>query len=233
MTLQNTAGPAAILCGATWLIGMAVLILLLAPMGYGTHDVDPNAILTFNATRPGILTAFNTVIYIVNAAALASLVVMLPHGRHDAPAAITRAFGLIWATLILAAGMVANVGLERAAHILPADPDRAADLWLTLHTVEQGLGGGNEIAGGLWITCASLTTPGLPRALTALGLVTGLAGLATIVAPTGETTGTIFGLGGIAWFLTLGAALTRSGSPAQRKTATVSGGRRSSAKPGS
>lgn len=71
-------------------------------------------------------------------------------------AEVTRALGLIWATLVLGAGMLANVAVERVAYLAPIDMERAVSLWETLHAVELGLGGGNEIAGGVWIGCVSL-----------------------------------------------------------------------------
>ncbi|AHM05921.1 hypothetical protein roselon_03682 [Roseibacterium elongatum DSM 19469] len=57
-------------------------------------------------------------------------------------AALTGAIGLIWATLVLGAGMIANVAVERTLAVA-ADPEAAAALWQTLHAVELGLGGGN------------------------------------------------------------------------------------------
>jgi hypothetical protein len=109
--------------------------------------------------------------------------------------------------------MIANVALERAAHLSPTDPAGAVEFWTTLHAVELGLGGGNEIAGGVWILCVSLAAlivARLPRPVAWLGLVTGLGGLATVVPPIGDITGVVFGLGAIAWFLAIGTVLLRA-----------------------
>ncbi|MBA5764738.1 hypothetical protein H2O73_20535, partial [Vibrio sp. 404] len=108
-------GIAALICAATYLIGFALLVTLLAPLGYGSNDIDPAAVLAFDAARPGILTAWNTVIYVVNALALVVLVVALSELQtFTTPgwAAVTRGLGLVWATLVLGAGMIANVALE-------------------------------------------------------------------------------------------------------------------------
>ena len=62
---------------------------------------------------------------------------------------------------------------------------------------DDGLGGGNEIVGGLWVllvSWAALRAGGLPRALNYLGLVIGVAGILTVVPALGEL-GAIFGLG--------------------------------------
>jgi hypothetical protein len=213
MTLTRAGGLAALICAATYLFGFALLVTLLAPLGYGSNDIDPAGVLAFDAARPGILTAWNTIIYVVNALALVVLVVALS-ARQTAMtpgwAAVTRGLGLVWAALVLGAGMIANVALERAAHLYPSDPTRAVDLWTVLHAVELGLGGGNEIAGGVWIGCVSLAGligKSLARPAVYLGLLTGLGGLATVVPSLGDTAGAIFGLGAIAWFLAIGTTL--------------------------
>ncbi len=214
MTLPKAGGLAALTCAATYLFGFALLVTVLAPLGLGTNEIDATAVAAFIAERPGIMIAWNTLIYIVNALALAVLVVALRQqiavSRPDA-AALTGAIGLIWATLVLGAGMIANVAVERT-HALAADPEAAASLWRTLHAVELGLGGGNEIAGGAWILAVSLA--GLAsclfgRVTAGIGALSGAAGLATILPPLGEIAGAVFGLGAIVWFIAVGVALLR------------------------
>jgi hypothetical protein len=216
MTFTKIGGLAAFLCAATYLFGFALLVTLLAPLGYGTGEIDVPAVIGFIETRPGILIAWNTVIYVVNALALAVLVVALhAHLSPTAPswAAVTRAFGLIWATLVLGAGMLANVAVERVGHLAATDPAAAADLWEILHAVELGLGGGNEIAGGVWIlgvSIAGLLGRSIGRVAAGLGIVTGVGGLATIIPALGDSAGAVFGLGAIAWFIAIGVALYRA-----------------------
>jgi hypothetical protein len=214
MTLRTVGGLAALLCAATYLVGFALLVSVLAPLGYGTEQIDAEAVVAFAGASPGLLIAWNTTIYVVNALALIVLVVALHRAlapaRPDA-AAVAGAIGLVWAGLVLGAGMIANVAVERA-HALAADPEAAIALWRTLHAVELGLGGGNEIAGGAWILAVSLvalSAGALGRLIVALGAVTGAAGLATILPPLGETAGAAFGLGAIAWFLAVGVQMLR------------------------
>ncbi|WP_305972117.1 MULTISPECIES: hypothetical protein [unclassified Mameliella] len=217
MMLRTAGGLAALTCASTYLIGFALLITVFAPLGFGTDEIDAAGVAAFIAERPGLLIAWNTVIYIVNALALAVLVVALrqqiARTLPDA-AALTAAFGLIWATLVLGAGMIANVAVERT-HALAADPGAAIALWQVLHAVELGLGGGNEIAGGAWLLAVSLAgrASGIFGRLTAgLGLLTGAAGLLTVLTPMGETAGAVFGLGAIVWFVIAGLVLLRGGA---------------------
>ena len=192
------------------------LVTLLAPMGYGTTRIDAHAVVAFINGNAGLLILWNTVIYVLNAVALTILVVAV-HARLRATtpdwAAVIRGLGLIWATLMIGAGMIANVAVERAAHLAPINIDRATTLWETLHAVELGLGGGNEIAGGVWIGLAStagLIGRSLGKTTVGLGLLTGAAGLLTLLPALGDAAGAIFGLGAIAWFIAIGLALTNT-----------------------
>lgn len=215
MTLSRTGGFAALTCVATYVMGFALLLTLLDPLGYGTDRVDAAAVAAFIHAQPAVLIAWNTMIYILNALALIVLVVALSMRlRPLLPgwSAVAQAIGLIWGGLVLAAGMVANVAVERAAHLYADDPVAAASLWSVLHAVELGLGGGNEIAGGVWIACISLSAgfaSVIARPLAALGLLTGIAGLVTLVSPVGDVAGALFGLGAILWFGAIGVSLIR------------------------
>ena len=213
MTLTRIGGIAALVCGGTYIFGFALLVTVFAPLGFGSSDIDPSAVAAFVAERPGLLIVWNSTIYIVNALALVVLVVALAEWQAPSKpgwAATARGLGQVWAALVLGAGMIANVGVEQVTRLYPGDPEGAADLWAILNAVELGLGGGNEIAGGAWIGCVSvagLLGRTLPRLTAGLGILTGLGGLVTIVPVTGDVAGAAFGLGAIAGFLALGAAL--------------------------
>jgi hypothetical protein len=121
------------------------------------------------------------------------------------------AFGLIWGGLVFASGMVFNVGLGTVVDLYGSDPAQAAPVWLAIAAVQGGLGGGNEIVGGLWVllvSWAALRAGGLPRALNFYGVVIGVAGLFSIV-PALEVLGVIFGLGSIVWFAWVGIVMLR------------------------
>ncbi|MAM62206.1 DUF4386 family protein [Maritimibacter sp. UBA3975] len=217
MTLSKTGGLAALLCAITYVIGFALLLTVFAPLNFGTANIDPAQVVRFiDDGGASILIAWNLTIYVVNALALAVLTVALARrlaASRPGFADVTRALGLIWATLVLGAGMIANVAVETAAHLFATDPDGAAQMWSVLRTVELGLGGGNEIAGGAWIATVSLAASKgalLPRSITVLGLIAGVAGLATVIAPIGDAVGAVFGLGAIVWFVLVGWALLRT-----------------------
>jgi hypothetical protein len=64
-------------------------------------------------------------------------------------------FGLIWAGLLIASGMVYKMGLGAVAELYGQDPAQAASVLLVINAVHEGLGGANEIPGGLWTLLVS------------------------------------------------------------------------------
>lgn len=156
---------------------------------------------------------WNAIIYVAFGVALVVLTAVL-HGlmKPASPLlmAIATPFGLIWAGLVIASGMVANVGLEMVSEIYPGDPAEAADAWRIIGTVQDGLGGGVEIVGGIWVlllSIASLRSGALlPKPLNGIGLLVGTAGIVTIV-PALSVFGAVFGLAQIVWFIFLGVVL--------------------------
>lgn len=120
----------------------------------------------------------------------------------------------IWACVVIASGMVANIGMDTVVGLYGKDPAQAATAWLAIDSVVLGLGGGGgEILGGTWIlliSWAALQAREFPKALNYLGVLIGLVGLISVVPVLGELRGLIFGLGQIVWFVWLGIILLRS-----------------------
>ncbi|MGV6811296.1 MAG: hypothetical protein ACWA47_03545 [Brevirhabdus sp.] len=208
------AGLASFIAAATYLVGFALLLSVLAPSGYGSHAPDPLRATAFMQENPNLMRVWNLIIYIINATALVFLAIgwrkMAP---QSALAGIAAAFGLIWAGLLFATGMFANVMLEEVLRRMATEPESAAALWRDMLLVEQGLGGGNEIVGGLWVLIGSLAAravAGWPAALRWLGVVIGLSGLATVLPGLSDPLGAVFGLGFIVWFLWAGFVMLRA-----------------------
>lgn len=213
MTMQPIGGLAALICAATYIFGFTLLVTVFAGTGFGTNEIDAAGVVRLTVDNQALMITWNTVIYVLNALALAVLVVALAGRLRDKSpdwATMTMAFGLIWTTLVLGAGMIGNVTTETIAALAPNDFETAVLTWEALHAVELGLGGGNEIAGGVWILCVSLAAAmhrAFGRIVIGLGLLTGIGGLLTIFPPFGEIAGAVFGLGAIAWFIAVGLAL--------------------------
>lgn len=216
MNLQKAGGIASLIEAATYIIGFALLTTLLADAGFGEDGRDAN-LLAFIVSNQSLMYLWNFIIYIVNAVFLVVLVIAL-HDRLKAAtpglSQVAAAFGLIWAGLVLASGMLANISLAEVSALYALDHDEALVMWATLSNVQEGIGGGNEITGGLWVLLlcwAGLRGASLPKGLSWLGVIIGLAGIATVIPGMSELGGVVFGLGFILWFVWAGVHLLRHG----------------------
>ncbi|WP_339745144.1 hypothetical protein [uncultured Maricaulis sp.] len=212
INFQKLGGMAAILAAGTYLIGFWFYFSVLGPARYGSALIDPAQHVLFLVENQSVMRVWNLFIYVANAICLVILAIAL-HQRiksgNGALAQISTAFALIWAGLLLASGMLANVALATVISLHHADSALTATIWQTLATVQEGLGGGNEIVGGLWIllvSCAGQWAKSLPSGLNALGGIIGIAGLMTILPAFAEA-GSVFGLGFIVWFIWVGGVL--------------------------
>jgi len=212
-TLQKAGGIAALLEALCYVVGFAAMATVLNPGS--TEGWSSAQRLEFVLERDVIFQTWNLFIYVVFGVALVVLVVAL-HERLKARSAslmhIATAFGLIWAGLVIASGMVTSVGLETVAALYDRDPAQADSVWLAVGAIQEGLGGGVEIVGGIWVLLigvVSLRYRVSPRALGYLGVAVGMFGILTIVPSLGEL-GAAFGLGQIVWFAWMGTLMLKS-----------------------
>ena len=87
----------------------------------------------------------NLLIYVVFGVVLVVLALALHARLKDGSPAImqaTTAFGLIWAGLVIASGMIANIGNSAVVDLFSENQDQAVLLWLAISTVQEALGGG-------------------------------------------------------------------------------------------
>jgi hypothetical protein len=223
MNFQKTSGLAAIAAGATYIIGFWVYFSILGPAQYGSLAVPAADHVSFLVANQALMTLWNQVIYVLNAVLMVVIVIGL-HRRLTGSGAIAQtasAFGLIWAGLILATGMLENIAIGQIVRLAEVDMDSAVALWRSTTVVSAGLGGGNEITGGMWIFVLSLAgfqTRTLPLPVNVLGFLVGGAGiLSTIPAFSAATM--VFGLGFIVWFIVAGLTLVVLKAPEPAESA--------------
>ena len=223
MNMQRIGGWAAIVEAAAYGFGIAVGFSALAAFMGGT--LDPSETVAFIGDHYSLLYVWNTVIYLLFGVALVVLVIALHQRLEGASPGLVNtatAFGLVWAGLVLASGMIFNVGMDVVIDLQAAGDAGAASTWIAISAVQDGLGGGNELVGGVWtllVSWAALQAKVLPRGLNGLGMIVGVAGIVTIL-PAASSLGIVFGLGQLVWFAWLGAVMARGG--------VVTAGRRSS-----
>lgn len=211
-SLQRMGGIAAFIQALAYIVGFAVLATLLN--AGDTEGWSSAQKLDFVLERKSAFQIWMIFIYVVFGIALVVLAVALHERlkeRKPGLMQVATSFGLIWAGLVIASGMVASVGLESVSALHANDVEQAISLWLAVNAIQLGLGGGVEIVGGLWmilISIAALHSGNFTRVLNYLGALVGVAGLLTIAPPLADL-GMVFGLGQILWFLGVGFVLLR------------------------
>lgn len=202
--LQKFGGVAA-LCEAAIFISAFVFFGAFWNYPVNADDAEKFVYLSNNHT---ILSIVNLAMYVLFGVFLAVLVLALHQRIKDkAPnlSQLASVFGIVWVGLVIASGMIANIGLSAVIDLSAKNTEQAMALWVVINTIVEGLGGGNEVVGGLWLlllSVAGLKAFELPKLLNCFGLFIGFVGVLTIY-PAGILT-EIFGLGQIVWFAWLG-----------------------------
>ena len=208
--LQKMGGIAALYAGAAYVVGM-VGFLTVVDVSSVADPVKQVALMVDNLA---FLSIMHVIVYQVWAIFLVVLALALYERlKACAPAVmqITTAIGMIWACVVMASGMIHNIGMENVVDLYGTDPAQAGTVWLAISSVAGGIGGGNEILGGIWMLLTSwvaLRPGGLPKALNYVGVVVGAAGIISAL-PGLRDVGMIFGLVQIVWFIWLGIVMLR------------------------
>lgn len=202
---------------------LEAVIYIIAFIVYGGVLVYPNTDATaieklgFLTDNYSTLSILNLMCYVLFGILLAILVLAL-HQRlkNHSPnlSNLASIFGVIWVGLVMASGMIANIGLNTVVNMGAQDAENALLLWSNISIVTEGLGGGNEIVGGLWVLLVSiigLKEKLFSRLLNYLGLLVGFAGILTIYPLDIFTE--VFGLSQIMWFLWIGILMVRTKIP--------------------
>lgn len=210
ISLQKTGGLAALVMAATYLIGFAVFFVFL-DSGRPLNPIEQVAFLVDKRTELFVVTIM---LYVLGGFSLLILVQTLhEHLKLNFPAMMQTVaiVGFLWSGIVITAGMIYVIGMDTVIELQRDNPARAASVWLAVHIVFEGLGGGTELLGGLWsllISWTALQAKIFPKPLNYLGLVIGVAGILTIIPPL-EELNIIFGLGQIPWFICLGIILLK------------------------
>lgn len=212
LRLQKAGGFAALIEAMLYVIGFAAMVTVLNPGD--TDGWDAAQRLLFVLERKALFQAWTTLIYVVFGVVLVTLSVALHERLRNATLGLMQvatSLGLIWSGLVIASGMVGSVGLETVASIYTRDPSQALSAWIAIGAIQNGLGGGVEIVGGLWvllISLAAFSSRALSRALAYFGFIVGIAGILTVAPPLAEL-GAVFGILQIVWFAWVGISMLR------------------------
>ena len=211
---QRLGGIGALIAAGTFVVGLAMIATILMDF---VNATDPAEAVAFIADNQVALYVWNNIIHIVFGIALVPLVLAIGdrlRSAHSPLARISSVFGLIWAGVIIATGMITNIAYATVSDLQATDPEMASSVWASLDAVTNGLGGGNEVLGGIWvlgISIVALRERLFARWVNYLGVVMGVSALLTIV-PALEDVGAVFGLGLIVWFVAVGITLIKDRS---------------------
>jgi hypothetical protein len=224
-SIQKMGGIGAIIAGGTFLVGLAMFAIMLGDFVGASTASDAVEFIVDNQVA---LYIWNITIHIVFGIALVPLVLAIRDRLADARSPLARVstvFGLIWAGVIVCTGMITNIAYATVTDLQGTDPDMAATVWSALDAVANGLGGGNEVLGGIWVlglSIVALRERLFARWTNYLGVVMGVAALVTII-PSLEDVGAVFGLGLIVWFVAVGVALMKGASDVDAPAARTAG----------
>jgi hypothetical protein len=208
--LQKAGGFSAIYLAASMLAAM-VYFLAVARVPGGASAAERLAALGASRGPQYLMTL---AVYVVFGLVLVVLAAALRGRVSDGAEALVAAatpIAFIWAGLLVASGMIFNVGMESCLTLARTDPGQAAALWASTELVSTGLSGNGEIVGGSWmllVSLAGLRSKRLPVGVNVLGLVVAAVGISAVI-PALKDLAAAFGLGQIAWFVWLGIVLLK------------------------
>lgn len=211
--LQRLGGIAALYGAVAYVVAIVGYLVVVGQ----AVDVDPMQKVATLVDNQAFLYVLNLLTYIVFGLFLVVLALAF-NKRLKADSGslvqIATAVAMVWAGVVIASGMVSNIGMATVVDLHGEDPEQAATVWLAIDAVANGLGGaGGEILGGTWmllVSWAAMRAGEFPKALNYIGVVIGVAGLISVVPVLGELRGLIFGLGQIVWFVWLGIVMLRT-----------------------
>ncbi|WP_281559780.1 hypothetical protein [Thalassomonas sp. RHCl1] len=213
--LQKLGGLAAI---SEALIYILAFIVYGAVLQYPAGD-DVMLKFQFLADNQLLLSVMNLVVYVLFGVLLAVMVLALHERLKVQAEALSRfacVFGFLWVGLVIASGMIDNIGMAAVLKLAETEPEQARIMWLTLMTLVDGIGGGNELVGGLWVLLLSLAGwkgHALSKPLFYLGVFVGCAGISTCYPA--DVLTEIFGLSQIVWFIWIGIFMFSNRLPEQ------------------
>jgi hypothetical protein len=211
--LQKMGGIAALYEAATYLLALVGYLMVVGSMDV----VDPVERVALLVDNQAFLYMLNLVTYIIwGFFQIALALALYERLKAGSPALVLTAtgIGLVWACVIIASGMISNVGMATVVDLYGVDPERAATVWLAIGSVADGLSGASgETLGGTWILLLSLVAlrmGELPKALNYFGVVLAVAGLLSTVPSLFLPVVFVFALGKIVWLIWLGIVMLRS-----------------------
>jgi len=207
MKKSNILGSVAAFIEAAAYVHGIIFFAVIMKYNEAFSNSDKLALLIENQSM--MLTAY-FVIYLLFGIALVFLSVSLYKAlkRNGSELATTvYSFGIIWSTVVIATGMINNISIGYLVKLFEINPGQAETVFATLRLITEGLGGGNEIVGGIFTLLVSLANHKVKifsTTVTYNGFLVGIAGIVSTFPQAAEIATSVFGLGQIFWFVFVG-----------------------------
>jgi len=208
----NKLGGVAALYGAV--VYVITMIFFLAVLDYPniTEPAEKVAMIVENQTHVITLRWLSYVLFGVALVILSVALYEKINLKDSLIMKIATLFALIWATLLIASGLIYNHGVVVVAGMYEGDPSQAVLLWQGIEVVSSSLSfSDGELLGGLWmllVGVAALQSGGLKKVLAIVTVGIGIAGIISTLPPL-NLLGALFGIGQIIWFVWIGLILLR------------------------
>jgi hypothetical protein len=210
--LRKMGGIAALYIAASYLISMVGYIVVLDTLG----DLTPIETVESLRDNQAVYYILNLIGYVFFGFFMVVLALALYERlKSGSPgfAQTVTVIGFIWATVLIAYGMISNYGMGIVIDLYSTNQDQAVTVWLAISSVVDGLSGASgEMLGGPWVlmvSWAALRAGELPKGLNYLGLALGVAGILSAIPSLFLTVVMIFALGKIVWMIWLGIVMLR------------------------
>lgn len=212
--MKNTrkiGGISAIILTVIYIVGIVMNATMLDTSGIK----DPVELIYFMKEHAGLMYSWITLLYVVFGIVLVFVYVTIYEvlrEKDDYMAKIATSFGVIWSVLVIASGMVHNVGMTMAIDMLAVNPEKAGDLFTMINSIHIGLGGGNEIPGAIWtllVSIIALKHHLFKKWVNITGIIVGIAGILTIVPSLFNSAVMVFALGQMVWWIGLGVLFVK------------------------
>jgi len=209
--IQKLGGLCSISLGLIYIIAFIVYGGIIE---YPKADATEIERLNFLSDNYLILYTANLISYFLFGILLAVLVISIHQKiKNHLPnlSILASVFGIIWVGLVIASGMIANIALNSVIEIGIEEPQKAIAIWTSVGVVSEGLGGENEIVGGVWVlllSIAALKYSFFSKPLNLLGLLVALTGMLTILPF--DIFKEFFGISQIVWFIWIGISMIRN-----------------------
>ncbi|MEQ8927125.1 MAG: hypothetical protein RLO81_14995 [Fulvivirga sp.] len=210
MNLQKLGGLSAITQAIIYLFGF---IIYGAVLNYLPANSTASQTIAHLSENQLLLSITNLIIYVLFGIVLAVLVLAI-YERTKGEAYLSKlaaVFGFVWVVLVIASGMILNIGLAAVIKNGIINPEEAVTLWKMVNIMGDSLGGGNEIVGALWLiflSIAGFKSNTLPKGLVYFGLLIGVFGVCTIYPY--FIFAELFGTTQILWFVWVGVVMLKS-----------------------